>query len=80
MIKPQYEGAPLEKLIPDLRVHVDPKDKVLGPPYYDVTSLTLQLQLRSIISQLGLPLRVKITKIGEAPRARFMVETGMTVP
>jgi hypothetical protein len=64
----------LEKQVNDLRVYVDPVDKPVGPPYYDITSGTLQLQLKTIFSQTGLPVYVKITKIGQPPKARFMVE------
>ncbi len=67
------DGRP-PKEIPVLRLHVDPKDKPLFPHYYDVTSLTLQAQLRPLILTPGYtPARFTIGKVGAGPQARFTV-------
>lgn len=73
-IKPSY--APEGKVIPVLRVQVDPADKPTAPHYYDVTSLTLQAQMRPQVAAYGaLPRRFTVTKVGTGPSARFTLAT-----
>lgn len=59
---------------PAMRLHVEPREKPIGPPYYDVTARTLQAQLEPQLVGRGLlPRRVAIRKVGVAPAARFSV-------
>ncbi len=67
-------GAATSKTIPVLRVHVEPGTKPAGLAYWDVTSKTLQAQLKALAPQIvGTGRAVLVTKIGVAPRARFTV-------
>lgn len=70
LIHPSY--APAGKTIPVLRVHVDPATKQTFPHYFDISSLTLQAQLRPLVSPgAQLPRRFTVTKVGTGPSARF---------
>ena len=72
-IRPAY--APEGKWIPGLRVLVPKETKPAGLPYFDITSKTLQTQLLSALGPVIVtPRRVRITKYGRAPHARFMLE------
>jgi len=74
LIHPRYLGAPEEKEIPALRVHLKEGVKPLPPNYYDITSKTLQAQLLPMLADRGFEIYdYEITKYGEAPRARFTV-------
>jgi hypothetical protein len=67
------DGRP-PKEIPVLRLHVDSTDKPVPPQYLDITSLTLQAQLRPLVLAPGyVPRRFTITKVGSGPGARFTV-------
>lgn len=67
-------GASSPVTTPAMRLHVDPADKVFGPPYYDTTARTLQAQLGPLLSAPGaLPRRITVRKFGAAPSARFSV-------
>jgi len=74
-IHPRYEGAPPEKEIPVLRVHLAPGVKAFPPNYYDITSKTLIAQLLPLLYERGFEnYEYVITKYGVAPRARFTLE------
>ena len=74
-ISPRYEGAPGEKEIPVLRVHLAPGVKPYPPMYYDITSKTLQAQLVPLLLERGYErFEYVVTKYGVAPRARFTLE------
>lgn len=75
VIHPTYPGAPAEKEIPALRVHLAPGVKPYPPQYYDVTSKTLTAQLLPLLMARGFENYVYVvTKHGVAPRARFTLE------
>lgn len=68
--------APQGKQIPVLRLHVESLDKPTFPHYYDVTSLTLQAQLRPLVAPgAQLPRRFTVTKVGTGPSARFTMSS-----
>lgn len=74
-IRPPGEGA--QRTVRAMRLLVDPSTKRVGPPYYDVTSSTLQAQLEPQLAAPDfLPRAFTIGKIGIAPRARFTVRSG----
>ena len=75
VIHPRWAGAPSEKEVLGLRLHVDKKQKPTGLQYWDVTAQTLIAQLRPLL-QAGME-KVHITRIkavGEGPKKRFTVE------
>ena len=75
VIHPRYEGAPAEKLVEALRVHLAPGVKEYPPMYYDVTSKTLMAQLMPLLLDRGFDrYTFVVTKYGVAPRARFTLE------
>lgn len=75
VIKPRYEGAPSEKTVEALRVHLAPGSKEYPPMYYDVTSKTLMAQLMPVLMEKGFDrYEFVVTKYGVAPRARFTLE------
>lgn len=75
LIHPKYPGAPSEKLIEALRVHLMPGVKDFPPMYYDITSKTLNAQLLPLLSAADFKdYAYKIVKHGVAPRARFTLE------
>jgi hypothetical protein len=72
VIHPRYPGAPVEKRIPVLRLYVPADYKPRGPPYWDVTSKTLQAQLKPLLEGLKASGReVVITAHGVPPSKRF---------
>jgi len=72
VVHPRYVGAPEEKRIPVLRVHLMPGYKPTGVDYWDLSSKTLQAQLRPLIPGLIETNReFTITAHGEGPRKRF---------
>lgn len=74
-IKPRYAGAPAEKIIPVLRVHVTAETKAYPPHYYDITSKTLIAQaLPMLMAPDFRDYLYRIVKFGVAPRARFTLE------
>jgi len=76
-IRPRYAGAPEEKRIPVLRLKVLPEFKPVGPPYWDLTSKTLQAQLRPLLRGLvETSGEFTITAHGSGPGKRFSVRTG----
>jgi len=75
LIHPRYAGAPSEKRVDALRVHVAPGVKEYPPMYYDVTSKTLMAQLLPLLMERGQELyEYRVTKYGVAPMARFTLE------
>ena len=75
VIHPRWAGAPAEKEIPTLRLHLAAGVKPYPPMYYDVTSKTLQAQLLPMLMERGFErYEYVITKFGVAPRARFTLE------
>ena len=75
LIHPKYAGAPPEKRIPVLRVHLRPGVKPYPPNYFDITSKTLQAQLQPFLFEPGFEnYEYVITKHGVPPRARFTLE------
>jgi len=75
LIHPTYSGAPTEKEIVALRLHLAPGVKPYPPMYYDITSTTLQAQLLPLLYEREFErYEYVITKYGVAPRARFTVE------
>ena len=74
IIHPRYRGAPAEKEIPVLRVHVRTEDKAFFPHYWDVTSKTAAAQLLPMLMDpRARDYMITVTKHGVAPRARFTV-------
>lgn len=74
-IHPRYAGAPEEKEVEVLRVHLAPGVKALPPPYFDITSKTLIAQLLPLLLERGFErYEYVVTKFGVAPKARFTLE------
>jgi len=72
VIHPRYAGAPAEKKIPVLRIHLLSGIKPVGAPYYDVTSKTLQAQLKPLEGDLAAgKTEFVITAHGSGPSKRF---------
>jgi len=75
VIHPRWPGAPPRKVVKGVRVYVRREDKPLGAPYWDITPGTLVVTLKEIFAtQPGPPWRIRIRKVGEAPKARFEVQ------
>jgi len=74
VIHPRYPGAPAEKTIPVLRLYLREGYKPVGPGYWDVTSKTLQAQLKPLLTSLAETGReFTITAHGTGPSKRFSV-------
>jgi len=72
VIHPRYAGAPEEKRIPVLRLHLMPGYKPTGVEYWDLTSKTLQAQLKPLLRTLmETSKEFTITAHGEGPQKRF---------
>jgi len=72
LIKPRYLGAPAEKRIPVLRLTAKEGYKPTGAPYWDITSKTLQAQLRPLLVDLiARGAEFTVTAHGEGPQKRF---------
>ena len=75
IIHPRWPGAPKEKEISVLRVHLAPGVKPYPPMYFDITSKTLIAQLQPFLLERGFErYEFVITKFGVPPRARFTLE------
>ena len=75
IIHPRWEGAPAEKEISALRVHLATGVKPYPPMYWDVTSKTLEAQLLPLLLERGFEhYEYVITAYGIAPRKRFTLE------
>ena len=74
-IHPRYLPPGQTKTVKAMRIYLDPKEKTIGPPYWDITSQLLVTHLESVIKTAGkLPLRVRIKAFGYPPRKRFQLE------
>jgi len=72
VIHPKWPGAPSEKRIPVLRVHLAEGVKPYPPMYFDITSKTLIAQLQPFLLERDFErYDFTITKFGVPPRARF---------
>lgn len=75
IIHPRYRGAPAEKEIVALRLHLAAGVKPYPPMYYDVTSKTLQAQFMPYLMAADFErYEYVVTKYGVAPKARFTLE------
>ena len=75
VIHPRQPGAPIEKEVEVLRVHVPVEVKPLPPPYFDITSKTLMAQLLPLLMERDYDrYEYVVTKYGVAPKARFTLE------
>jgi len=73
-IKPRWPGAPPEKIVKAVRLHVDPKYKPYWPHYWDVTPRRLAYQLAEIVKRPDISdFELVIHKVGEPPKAWFEV-------
>jgi len=67
-------GTATAKIINVLRVYLPAGEKRVGMPYWDITSTTLQAQMLPLLPQAqARKTRIRITKHGVAPLARFEV-------
>ena len=74
-IHPRWMPPGSEKTIRAIRCFVDRRDKPLGPDYWDITSQLLVAQLDTLFKQVNkLPVRIKITAHGYAPKKRYALE------
>jgi len=72
VIHPRWPGAPPEKEILAMRIHVDPESKPYFPYYFDVTSKRLVSGLGPVMEKvIGMGAWLVITKHGVAPKAWF---------
>jgi len=72
VIRPRWPGAPAEKRVLALRLHVDPATKRFFPYYFDLTSRRLTSGLGPIIERVVREGKwLRITKWGTAPKAWF---------
>jgi len=73
-ITTRMNATPVTKTVSAIRIHVDPRYKPIGVPYWDITAGTLQAQIRPILQRPDFTrLIITIRKYGEAPTARFQV-------
>lgn len=74
-IEPRYPGAPRKKIIPIMRLQLQPGFKPHVPNYWDISSKHLQVALRPYLNRQDLKdLEFVITKFGVPPRARYSLE------
>jgi len=74
-IRTRGPGAPEEKEIEVLRLHLPPGVKPYPPNYWDITSKTLMAQfLPHLLQPMFERYEYIVTKYGIAPRARFTLE------
>ena len=74
IINPRYMDKP--KTITVLRAHVPESEKEYFPFYWDITAVTAVTQLKPLLeAEIHKRRKIKITKHGVAPRARFKIET-----
>jgi len=75
-IHPRWPGAPSEKVVRAVRVFVPKEEKPLFPHYWDITAGTLVPQIYTLLREARVPpnrVKITITKVGAAPKARFSV-------
>ena len=75
VIQPKYPGAPPQKEVVAIRLHVDPETKKYFPHYWDITPSRLVYQLIGLLTQ-GIPenMWLKIHRDVPGPKAHFSVE------
>ena len=75
VIHPERRGKVLDVLTAVTRLYLDPRCKTVGAPWFDVTSKTLNSQLKpKLESGLYKDHLFVITKHGEKPEARFELQ------
>ena len=75
VIVPKWRGAPPEKVIQVLRVHMAAGYKPYPPMYFDISSKTLIAQILPMLSEPGYEnYEYIVTAHGVAPRKRFTLE------
>ena len=75
VIHPRWPGAPPERRINCLRVHVPEKFKRLFPHYWDITSKTLIAQLLPYLEGRDFTKKTfRIRAHGVAPKKRYTLE------
>lgn len=71
----QLRYMPKVKHIRYLTVYVPPEDKPIGPPYWDITSTTLQAQIEPLLPEAQRTGRyIEIRAYGVEPKKRFTVK------
>jgi len=81
IIHPRWPGAPPEKRILAMRIHVDPPTKPYFPYYFDVTSRRLVAMLGPLMERvIAEGAWLVITKHGVAPKAWFEVRVERELP
>jgi len=72
VIKPRWPGAPPEKKVLALRIHVEEGSKPYFPLYFDITSRRLVAALMPVMERaIAERMWIRITKRGTAPKAWF---------
>jgi len=75
IIRPRWPGAPPEKVVLAMRIHVDPETKPYFPYYFDFTSRRGVAMLQPMIDRIIVEgLWLHICKRGVAPKAWFEIE------
>jgi hypothetical protein len=75
VVRIQTAVVPAGKDVVGLRIFVTAASKPVGVNWWDVTSRTLIAQLLPYLEAPGLEVRqFSVTKLGVAPKARFMVK------
>jgi len=79
VIHPTYPGAPDEKRVEGIRIHVKPEDKGYLPYYWDITPAHLVQGLKPILPTLQgtdrtLTIQAFLTRPGDPASKRFRLE------
>jgi len=75
MAAPPVPGEPVSVEVPMLRLVGKRLDEASSSPYWDVTSKTLRADLlQRFASGLRLPIVIRLTANGHAPKKRYSVE------
>jgi len=81
IIHPRYPGAPPEKVVLAMRIHVEPATKPFFPYYFDVTSRRAVAMLSAIIERaIGEGVWIVVRKHGFAPKAWFTISLEKVKP
>jgi hypothetical protein len=78
-IHPTWPGAPEEKIVDGVRVHVDPRDKEWLPNYWDLTAGHLVAGLKPLLPMLvetgkRVTLTAGLMRPGDEASKRFKIE------
>ena len=74
-IKPRWPGAPPEKVVECIRLHVDPETKPYFPHYWDITPRRLVYQLAALLTYIPRDKPwLKIHRDIPGPKAHFSVQ------